>query len=187
MTVQSNNLGRTVPSAKHDDDTAVLIYVRGSLSTAASIILVSHLHWPENAEGLAALGRRVDVAARRKRCCRDEENSLPGNPGCELGIDVVLLLTHGVKVGKVEPGAMDCKCGYDGAVKCHERFERGSNTCSGRDTWRTNSNSFMRPEFNLNVSPKQSCFGEREPTSENIEKHRDHINQTPFPDSFAKV
>src|SRR4051794_22460199 len=96
--MQSNNLGRTVQGAKHDDDTAILIEVRGGLGTAASVILVGHFQGSKDAEGLSAFGGGVDVAVRRKRCRGDEENALLSEPGCEFTVDVFVWLAHEAEI-----------------------------------------------------------------------------------------
>lgn len=92
--MEPHNLGRPVQSAKHEDDPTVLPQVGGGLGTAACIILIRHFERPENAEGLAAFGRCVDVSARRKRRRPNEKDALSRNPGCEFRVDMIVMLAH---------------------------------------------------------------------------------------------
>jgi hypothetical protein len=92
--VEADDSGRAVKGAEHDDDAAVFLEVRGGFGAAAGVILIDDVHGAEDAEGIAAFGRDVDVRVVGNGRGADEEDFLGGEPLRQFVVDLFELLAH---------------------------------------------------------------------------------------------
>ena len=61
MAVYAHDFRRSLKSAEHDDNSAILAGMSGRLSTTTREILVNHFKGTKHPERVAPLGRHIDV------------------------------------------------------------------------------------------------------------------------------
>ena len=80
LAVQAQNDGRAVEGAEHDDHAAVFAEVRNRFRAASGQVLIGDGGRIDDAKGVAAFGRAVDVAVGGQRRGGDKEDVLAFDP-----------------------------------------------------------------------------------------------------------